>query len=571
MARTPANIKYGVNAKLSPLPLLFLGLQHMLAMASTLVIPALIVNQIHGSHDITMQLVQSTMIAMGIGSILMGLSNRWIGSGYLCPLLCAPTYLLAAFAAVKLGGLPMLYGMTLIGGLFQVFMALVFNKLRKLFPSEVTGIVVLMIGVTLVPSGLMSITGDPSLTSMQLHPDFVITGSICLAVMIGLTVWGKALSRYAIVIAALIGFIIAYFYHIFTPAEMKNFTQVAFVALPNFSGFTHLNFSADLILPFFIAGLTVTLKNVGNLITCQKINDADWVRPDGKNIRRGLFAAGCSNLIAGFAGGAPNSASSSNIGLSIATATTSRYLTIVAGLLYFVCAFFPKIALIFAIMPKPVVGAILFYVTAFMLVAGAQIIISRLIDIRKTFVIGLSLVAGLSVQFAPHFFTQLAPHFQYLIGSPLTVSTLTAILLTLIFRIGISKQATLTIETTAATADSIWKFLQEKGALWGALPVMINRASQALTESIEALRSIKLDDSQIKIVMRFDEYKLRIAIRYQGPPLDLSIEKPTKAQLRRDPTAPCNLAIYLMVNTADHIKATTEKDKQQKIYMEFDQ
>jgi len=73
--------------------------------------------------------------------------------------------------------------------------------------------------------------------------------------------------------------------------------------------------------PFLIGAICASLKSIGDLTTCQKINDANWKRPDMKNISNGIFAESIKTMSSGILGGLAYTTSSSNIGLSLATVT----------------------------------------------------------------------------------------------------------------------------------------------------------------------------------------------------------------------------------------------------------
>jgi xanthine permease XanP len=117
--------------------------------------------------------------------------------------------------------------------------------------------------------------------------------------------------------------------------------------------------------------------------------------------------------------------SASNVALTKASGATSRAIAYAAGGLFILLAFFPKISGLLSAMPSPVMGAILIYVSSFMIVSGMQIILGSGMDTRKTFVIGIPLIFGPSLDIAPSLFE-----------SPLTLSTVMAVLLHQVLRIG---------------------------------------------------------------------------------------------------------------------------------------
>ena len=96
-------------------------------------------------------MIHASMIVMGIATTLQALRYGRIGSGYLCPEQVGPAYLPVSILAIKTGGLPLLAGMTLVSGLFGVVLSRLMGRLRPFFPAEVTGTIVTMVGLALIP------------------------------------------------------------------------------------------------------------------------------------------------------------------------------------------------------------------------------------------------------------------------------------------------------------------------------------------------------------------------------------------------------------------------------------
>jgi NCS2 family nucleobase:cation symporter-2 len=128
--------------------------------------------------------------------------------------------------------------------------------------------------------------------------------------------------------------------------------------------------------------------------------------------------------------------SASNVSLSSASGATSRVIGFVAGGLFILLGFSPKLSALLSIMPAPVMGAILVFVTSFMIMSGLEIILSSKAEVRRTFVIGISLVFGLSLEVLPDLYAQVDPRLRPLFESPLTFSTVLAVLLNQLLRIG---------------------------------------------------------------------------------------------------------------------------------------
>jgi len=141
----------------------------------------------------------------------------------------------------------------------------------------------------------------------------------------------------------------------------------------------------------------------------------------------------------GVFGGVASDTSASNVALSNATGATSRWIGFGAGGLFILLGFSPKLSAVLSIMPTPVMGAIIVFVASFMIVSSLQIILSSKPDTRKTFVIGIPLIFGLSLQAVPELYAQVVPWLRPLFGSALTLATVLAVMLNLLLRIGDGK------------------------------------------------------------------------------------------------------------------------------------
>ena len=429
-----SNLIYGVNDRPPLHIILFSGIQHTFVMSSTLILPVVIISEIGGTQQQIQSVVSFTMIAAGLTTIIQFIRGP-VGAGYLLPYLSAVPYFSASMKAAWLGGLPLLAGMSLIAGFFETVFSRLIRKLRFLFPTEVTGVVVLMVGVALIPLGVSNFMGIETAEAIFEIPDIAV-GLITLTVMIGLNIWASGSLRiYCVIIGMTLGYVLAYSFGIITELDINNVTQAGWFSFPRVihGGY---KFDVSMLAPFLIAALCTSLKGIGDIITCQKINSDDWKEPDMKSISNGLLAGGMGTIISGALGGLGVGTSSSNVGVSAATGTTSRYVGISAGGLFILFACLPKITALFSIMPKPVMGAILIFVTCYMITAGMQILMTVELDVHKIFIIGGSIIFGLSVDILPNLYDYLPGGLKTIFSSSLTLSTILAITFTQLFKIG---------------------------------------------------------------------------------------------------------------------------------------
>ena len=569
MAQKPANLIYGLEEKPPALITFFLALQHISIISIGFLFPVIIVREIGGSLPQAIRFVSASMLAGGIGLIVQASKKGPAGSGFLCPEVCGPSYLAATMLAAKTGGLSLVFGMTVVASFFEGLLSRFMRHLRVLFPAEVTGMIVIMVGLTVIRVASKNFFGLDPATGNRVSLTALWVGIPTLATMIGLNVWGRGKARlFCALIGMIVGYVLASYFGILDVSKLgKDFTM-PFFATP-FSGHPGWSFDPLLIAPFFVAVLCSTLKTVGDLTTCQRINDAGWKRPDMNNIGRGILADGVSALVAGISGGFGQSTSSSNIGLSIATGATSRVIAFWIGGLLILLSFFPKASVIFAIMPAPVLGATLLFALSFMVVAGIQIIMSRMIDSRKTFVVGLSIIFGLSVDIVPGAYSHAPTWLAPIVSSSLSASTILALILNFLFRLGIAQSATLKLDPGTNFTEEIFNFMERQGGLWGARPEVIKRGAAALCEVMEAILTLNGPETPVEIKARFDEFNLDLQLASSGIAPQPTETMPALEDLLEAHKA-AEMSMFMARKYCDRLKVETPAAGQNLVKLHFE-
>ena len=105
-------------------------------------------------------LLAAALFTMGLTGILQTLPNRWIGSGFQSLSVADSAALSACILAAEIGGVPLVLGMTVFSGLLRFVLGSFTFKLRKFFPAEVTGTMIFILGVNLVPTALKNFLGS---------------------------------------------------------------------------------------------------------------------------------------------------------------------------------------------------------------------------------------------------------------------------------------------------------------------------------------------------------------------------------------------------------------------------
>lgn len=558
MAKRPTELTYWVDEKPPALALLLLSLQHFALVSIFLVVSVTIARMAQLDADAGSRLVSLTMVAGGIATILQCLGRGGIGSGYMVPSTTTTILLPPAALALAKGGLPLLFGMSALAGLVAIGLSRVIHRLRPLFPTEIAGFVVFMIGLTVMILAVRQLLGMGGTDGI--YTRYAALGLPVLAMIVGLNVWGgQRLRLYCSLIGVVFGYLLGIAEGWIAPDDRAVLAAAPLLALP-VPGTFGLAFDAELILPFLITALAMTLNSVGAVTAAQKANDADWKRPDMANIGRGILADGTSNVIAALLGGVGQAATSGAVGLSAATGATSRYIGFGVGGLLVLLSFSPKIATALLIMPPPVIGAALMASGCFLVMNGIQVISSRLLDSRKIFVLGIALAFGLARLVDPHFFETLPHWMQPWVGSPLTVGVTLVILLNATLRLGTGKRSQVRLDIAHLGTEQLSDEITRQGQLWAAEAETVYRVRFALQEVFDLLVQNEMvmveagGSRYVDLRTNFDEFTFTVTIGYSGAPMSMESRRPTEDEILDDETG-TRLASYMIGRVANQVRS----------------
>ncbi|MEP6701475.1 MAG: solute carrier family 23 protein [Betaproteobacteria bacterium] len=557
--KRPANYAYWQDDAPPLAVMFFSALQHVGLVCSFLPIPLAIAREAGVNAQGLIDLISVSMLALGATAFLQSLNRGGVGSGLLAPSCFSAAYLAPSLLAVRTGGMALALGMTMFGGFVEMCLSRVLKYLRPFLPPEIAGFVVVLVGLSVGSLGVRFVLGVGAPTPATFR-EFTVA-AITLGLMVGLCVWGRGTAR---LLCALIGmaggYLAAASLGVLSAKELKVVMEAPLVAIPAFGTFGW-DFDVALIIPFAVGAAASCLKNVGDLTTAQRLNDADFVRPDMASIRRGTLANAIGSAIAGLTGTTGLNSSSANIGVSGATGVTSRYVGYATGALFGVLAFMPNLSGVLALMPRPVMGAALMFVSAFIFVNGLQIVASRLLDVRRTFVIGLSFSFAIAVDISPAYFNALSPVVQPLVGNSLVAGMICAVLLNLVFRIGTRKQQRLEVPAGQVDLDALEAFMDSCGASWGARRDVVQRAKYNLQQSIDTILSSGVAAGALEVTAWFDDFNVVVRVSYEGPPLELPEIRPTVDEVLETEEGERRLAGYMLRRFADRVTGTQKNGR----------
>ena len=564
-ARKPTGLIYGLNEMPPPTIIALNGVQHVGLIAINLIYPVLIFRVAGASADTIANFLALGMLVLGIATFLQVRRIGPVGSGFMCPATFTSTYFVPSLLAAKVGGAPLVFGMTIFAGILETALAPLLNRLRAIFPPEISGLIIVMIGLSAAVSGLRSILGPTA--EPVVVAEWWVAGTT-LAAMTILSIWGKGALR---MLCALIGLIVGYIAAAsmqLVGADMTTVNNAPWIGFPHTADLAW-SFDLAIALPFAIASVAAAMKAAGTITMCQRINDANWVRADMTSVTRGVLADGLSTTFSGLAGAVGTNTSTPSVGLSQATGVTSRVVAYAVGVMFILLGIFPKLTALLAVMPRSVMLPALLFTITFILVNGLQVLTSRLFDVRRTLVIGLALISGVSIEAFPGIAAAAPASVTPIIGSSLVTATVIALVLNLVFRIGVRKTARLTIEHGEVDQQKIQEFFEAQTATWGARPDVAKRATFGVLQLIDVIVEEFWTGGPVTMEVSFDEFNLDVRVIYRGEAPSLPDRRPSNEEIMESEQGARLLAGFMLRRNADRVRADTHNGMA-RVHFHFD-
>ncbi|MBX6743724.1 MAG: hypothetical protein IRY87_16945 [Acetobacteraceae bacterium] len=511
----PPDLLYAVDEWPPPARLVLLALQYAILDAIYLILVGIILRHASIAADDRVAIMGIACIALAIGTVLQALPRGPVGSGFLAPPVYSATYLAPSVLAAQIGGMPLVFGMTIFAGLVEVLVALALNRLRFLVTPILSGLTVFVVGLQLgvVAIGEALDVRHEALPVFHLH---LAVATLTLVVCVGLSIWGYGAARLlSSMLGLLVGMVAAAGIGMIGEEEVRALDAAAWFAVP-WPPVLERSFDLGLAPTFFAAGFAAGLRAVGVITTCQRLNDAAWQRPDLGNARKGVLADGVATLIGGVLGVPGMSVGPSLVGVSGATGATSRVIAFAAAAILLGIGCSPKLAGAFLLVPPEVAGSLLVFTSCFMITGGMTIMLSRPADTRAVYVVGISTLLALSENVFPDYFRALPPAVQTITASPLALGLIAALLLTLVFRIGTRQVAETTWTGEERSTNAAIAFLRAQAAGWKLNRHIAETSAAEVQEILGYIARAHRDPLMGSLRAIQDGVELRIEIRYRG-------------------------------------------------------
>ncbi|MFK0569723.1 nucleobase:cation symporter-2 family protein [Endozoicomonas sp.] len=407
---------------------LVLALQHMLAAFGAIIAVPLVVGGVLGLSESTMvSIVSAALLVSGLVTMVQCLGLGPVGIRMPCVMGTSFTFVAVAIAIGQEHGLSGILGSALGGSLVMIIGSQFMGQVRKLFPPIVSGTVILMIGVSLVPVGTDWFAGAlPGSADYGALPHLMI-GLIVAVVVITLNRKGSGLFKTgAIVIGMAVGYLLSM---LMGDVDFAPISQAAAIRIPRLLP-VELTFPITGVISMGIIYLVTIMESTGDFLALSEVSHCKLT---GKRLSRGILCDGIGSALASLFGTTPFSSFSQNVGIVAITGVASRFVVAMTGGLLMIAGFFPKLAALIITVPQPVLGGASIVMFGMIIAAGVKMLSRIDLDERNSIIVGVSITAGLAVTTRPDILEYLPSFFQVSLSSGIATAALVAVMLNQLF------------------------------------------------------------------------------------------------------------------------------------------
>ena len=435
-ARTPSVLLYGIEERPPLREAFFAALQHLLAIFIAIVTPPLIIAGALGlDHETTGFLVSMALFASGLSTFIQCRRIGGVGTGLLCIQGTSFSFIGPIISTGMLGGLPLIFGVCIAAAPVEMVISRLLRYTQKVITPLVSGIVVTLIGMSLIKVGIIACGGGTAAREAGTfgNPGYLGLAALVLALIV---LFNRSRNRYlrmsSIFIGLGTGYLIAWWAGMIDFASVQHYGGIN-LPVPFKYG---LAFDLSSFIAIALIFVITAIEAYGD-ITANSLISGEPVKGERfiKRASGGILADGMNSMLAGIFNSFPNSVFAQNNGIIQLTGVASRYVGYyIAGMLM-ILGLFPAIGLVFSLIPEPVLGGATLLMFGTVAAAGIQIIASQRIGRKEVLVIALSLSFGLSVELVPEVLDKMPITVRNIFSSGITTGGLTAILSNLLIRI----------------------------------------------------------------------------------------------------------------------------------------
>ncbi|WP_166627076.1 nucleobase:cation symporter-2 family protein [Jeotgalicoccus sp. S0W5] len=406
-----------------------LGLQHVLAMYAGAVIVPLIVGNAIGLTPVQLTyLIAIDIMMCGVATILQVWKNKFSGIGLPVVLGCTFTAVGPIINIANTYSVQSVYGAILVSGLLVVVIAPIFSKLIRFFPPVVTGTVVTVIGITLMPVAFNDLAGGQGAEDFGAPINLFLGFSTLIIILIILKFAKGFFGSIAILSGIIAGTVLSSFFGL---VDFKPILDASWLHLPHVFYFGTPEFHILPILTMTLVAMVSLVESTGVYFALGEITKKEI---KGEDLKRGYRAEGIAIVLGGLVNAFPYTTFSQNVGLIQISGVRRNKIIYIAGLMLIILGLVPKIAALTLTIPGPVLGGAMIAMFGMVISAGIKML-SR-IDLNQQsnmLIVAVSVGMGLGVTVVPDLFSALPENLSVITSSGIVMGSSTAILLNAVF------------------------------------------------------------------------------------------------------------------------------------------
>ncbi|MFD1928597.1 nucleobase:cation symporter-2 family protein [Sporosarcina siberiensis] len=406
-----------------------LGLQHVLAMYAGAVLVPLIVGGALGLTPTQLTYLISIDILMcGVATLLQIMNTRYFGIGLPVVLGCTFTAVGPMIAIGSDYGISAIYGAIIVSGIFVIFISRFFGSLVRFFPPVVTGSVVTIIGITLIPVAINNVGGGPGAADFGSFTNIGLGFGTLLLIILIYKFFTGFIRAISILLGLVAGTVVAMFMNRvdFSPvgdASYLHMIQPFYFGPPTFQ--------ITAILTMILVAMVSLVESTGVYFALGDICEKDIKQ---KDLEKGYRAEGIATVLGGIFNSLPYTTFSQNVGLIQMSGVKSRKVIAIAGVMLITLGFVPKIAAMTQVIPVAVLGGAMIAMFGMVISQGIKML-SKVINTSEenSLIVACSVGIGLGVTVAPDLFALLPKSLQILTSNGIVAGSITAITLNIVF------------------------------------------------------------------------------------------------------------------------------------------
>ncbi|HCU00109.1 TPA: xanthine permease XanP [Candidatus Dependentiae bacterium] len=411
----------------------FVAFQHVLAVLIPIVAPIVVIcNALHFDIQTTSYIVSMNLIFSGIGTFIQAKRIRNIGSGLLSVQGTSSAFIIPLIIAGREGGLPLIFGLCFLGALFQVAASFLLRFTRKIFPPLVVGILVTIIGISLIKISIFDCLNEGNFVSNPTK-NLLLAFIVVFTIAVSYVAKNKYFRACSIIIAIGIGYLMSFLLGISDYHQLHN--TLNGVPIFNFPMIFRFGFNLRFthLIPIILIYLLTVIESIGDLTATSLISQEPIVGKIYSNrIFGGVLGSGINSIFVSIFGGFPLTTFAQNNGIIQITGVASRYIGVFIAVILILCGLFPALSAFLSLMPKPVLGGVTLVMFGTIAAYGIKIISLGEINQRELIIMALSFGLGFSLTFYPEILNYFPRSIQEIFSSSITIGGMTAVLLNLI-------------------------------------------------------------------------------------------------------------------------------------------